>query len=297
MMAASTARLRAPQVIPPRRRLQNISSIGRVSLTILVLLTLAAVVGPDLWPHDALEQAPAARLGPPSLLHPIGTDQFGRDIFARLLVGARWSLLGAIVVCAGTTVLGFAIGTLAAISSSFTDAALGRLIEALLAVPGIVTALACTAVLGPSFQNLLLALIMTSWPWYARAYRSLILKERAAPYVEAAIALGATPWSAVVRHILPNISGPAVVIATTNVGAVILSLASLSFLGLGMQPPTPEWGMMINEGRPYFQRYPWQMLAPGLCIALTVLAINLAGDAVQELLDPRTARSPVRTSH
>jgi ABC-type dipeptide/oligopeptide/nickel transport system permease subunit len=291
-MAASAARFRPTEARLPRQMRRGPGSIGRTALSVLLLIAVAAVVGPEVWPRDALEQAPAARLGPPSLLHPLGTDQFGRDIFARLLVGARWSLLGAIVVCTGTTILGFAIGALAAISSSFTDAALGRLIEALMAVPSIVTALACTAVLGPSFQNLLLALIMTGWPWYARTYRSLILKERAAPYVEAALALGASRWSAVVRHILPNISGPAVVVATTNVGAVILSLASLSFLGLGMQPPTPEWGMMINEGRPYFQRYPWQMLAPGLCITLTVLAINLAGDALQALLDPRTARSP-----
>jgi peptide/nickel transport system permease protein len=168
------------------------------------------------------------------------------------------------------------------------DTMLGRLIEALMALPGLVTALAFTAVLGPSFRNLLVALVVTNWPWYARAYRSILLKERAAPYVEGALALGAGRGRVLLRHVLPNVIGPAVVLATSNLGSVILSLAALSFLGLGIQPPTPEWGMMINDARPYFQRLPWQMIAPGLCIVLTVLAVNLSGDALRDALDPRT---------
>ncbi len=203
-------------------------------------------------------------------------------------MGARWSLAGAFVVCLGTSFVGFLIGTFAATSHHFIDTVIGRLIESLMALPGIVMALALTAVLGPSFPNLLLALIVTGWPGYARIYRTLLVKEREAGYVEGARAIGAGRAWLVGRHILPNLIGPTAVLATNNFGHVILGLASLSFLGLGIQPPTPEWGVMINEARAYFQTYPWQMIAPGLCIALTVLAVNLAGDALRDLLDPRT---------
>lgn len=272
------------------RRARRLSPVGLAGAVALALLVAAATFGPFLWPHDPLEQRILARLGGPSWAHPLGTDQYGRDILARLLAGARWSLTGAAIVCGGTTLFGFTVGALAGSLGGLADGVLGRAIEALLALPGLVTALAFTAVLGPSFPNLLLALILTNWPWYARTYRSLILRERAAGYVEGAIGLGATRPRVVLRHMLPNIIGPAVVIATANFGAVILNLAAPSFLGLGMQPPTPEWGMMINDARGFFQRHPWQMLAPGLCIALTVLAVNLTGDALRDLLDPRGAK-------
>jgi peptide/nickel transport system permease protein len=158
----------------------------------------------------------------------------------------------------------------------------------MMALPGLVTALAFASILGASFINLLFALIVTSWPWYARTYRALLLKERTMQYVESAVAIGACRWRVLFRHVLPNIIGPAAVLATANFGSVILNLAGLSFLGLGMQPPTPEWGEMINEAARYFEEYPWQMIAPGLCIAATVLAINLLGDGLRDVADPRT---------
>jgi peptide/nickel transport system permease protein len=254
----------------------------------IALLIGGAVLGPLVWSVDPLAQSPEARLSDPSWEFPLGSDQFGRDILARLLAGARWSLVGAAAVCTGTSILGFLVGALAATGRRFTDNVLGRLIESLMAIPNLVTALAMTAVLGASFGNLLVAMVSTSWPWYGRTYRSLILKERSALYVEAATAIGARRVRILARHIVPNVLGPALVIATANFGAVILNLASLSFLGLGMQPPTPEWGMMINEARVFFQRKPWQMLAPGLCIAITVLSINLLGDALRDRIDPRT---------
>lgn len=224
----------------------------------------------------------------PSLAHPLGTDEFGRDIVARVLMGGRWSLAGAAVICGGTSLLGFMIASLAVSGGRKTDAVIGRLIEAMMAVPGLVTALAFASILGASFSNLLFALIVTSWPWYARTYRALLLKERSAQYVESAIATGASHWRVLFRHVLPNIIGPGTVLATANFGAVILNLAGLSFLGLGMQPPTPEWGQMVNDARRYFEEYPWQMVAPGLCIAITVLAINLLGDGLRDVADPRT---------
>jgi peptide/nickel transport system permease protein len=273
--------------IPRRSVRRRVGVTGAAGAFTLLLIVAAAVVGPGLWRRDPLAQHIDARLHNPSRAYPLGTDQFGRDLLARLLTGARWSLAGAVVVCAGVSLIGFAVGALAASGSRLTDTVLGRLIEALMALPGLVTALAFTAVLGPSFRNLLVALIVTNWPWYARTYRAILLRERAAPYVEGAVALGATRLRVVARHIFPNVVGPAVVLATSNLGGVILGLAALSFLGLGIQPPTPEWGMMINDARPYFQRAPWQMLAPGLCIVVTVLAVNLTGDALRDALDPR----------
>lgn len=282
----------APSVALPRGRSfwQRVSRSGIAGMTILLLVIVAALVGPQLWHQGPLAQNVAARLQDPTMAHPLGTDKYGRDILARLFAGARWSLAGAGIVCLGTSAVGFLIGALAALGNRAVDSVIGRLIESLMALPGLVTALALTAVLGPSFRNLLFALVVTSWPSYARLYRSLILKERGLGYVEGAVAAGAKPARVVFRHILPNVIGPAAVLATANFGAVILSLASLSFLGLGMQPPTPEWGVMINEARAYFQTHPWQMLAPGVCIALTVLAINLTGDALRDALDPRTAK-------
>src|SRR5438552_7757366 len=248
---------------------------GTGALVFLGVLVAAALVGPSLWSWQALDQHMDALLQDPSLAHPLGTDEFGRDILARLLMGARWSLAGAAIICAGTSLLGFFVAALAVSGNRTTDTIVGRVIEAMMALPGLVTALAFASILGASFVNLLFALIITSWPWYARTYRALLLKERTMQYVESAVAIGAGRWRVLFRHVLPNIIGPAAVLATANFGSVILNLAGLSFLGLGMQPPTPEWGEMSNEGARYFQEYPWQMRAPGVCTAATVRAVKL----------------------
>lgn len=271
-----------------RNRWRRLGWTGFEALGFLIFLVVVALIGPPLWRWGALEQHMDALLQDPSLAHPLGTDEFGRDILARLLLGARWSLAGAAVICAGTSLLGFFIAALAVSGGRKADAIIGRVIEAMMALPGLVTALAFASILGASFVNLLFALIITSWPWYARTYRVLLLKERSALYVESAVAAGAGHWRVTLRHVLPNIIGPGAVLATANFGAVILNLAGLSFLGLGMQPPTPEWGEMINEAARYFQDDPWQMIAPGLCIAATVLAINLLGDGLRDVADPRT---------
>jgi ABC-type dipeptide/oligopeptide/nickel transport system permease subunit len=283
--------LKITQVLPSapevRSRHHKLNRRGKIALAGLLFLAGLVILGPFLSPHNPLDQDVTRRLESFSLEHPLGTDQFGRDILARLLTGGRWSLLGAVVVCAGTSLLGFTIGAIAALGNRLVDGVLQRLIEALLALPPVVMALALSTVLGRNFSELLLALIITNWAWYARTYRALILKERVAAYIEGARAVGASPLRLLFRHILPNIAGPALVIATLNFGAVILNLSALSFIGLGMQQPTPEWGTMINEARSYFQRYPWQMIAPGVCIAVTVLLVNLLGDALRDRLDPR----------
>ncbi|MBN8909638.1 MAG: ABC transporter permease [Rhodospirillales bacterium] len=273
-----------------RVRGRALPTAGRIALVILGVLVLATVVGPLLWGPDPIAQNINERLQPPSPAHPFGTDRYGRDIFARLLTGGRWSLAGAAIVCLGTSLTGFLVGALAATGGRTVDLVLGRAIEALMALPGIVMALALTTILPASFATLLFALIITGWPPYARIYRALLLREREAGYVEAAICAGCGRRHVLIRHLLPNIVGPALVLATGNFGGVILSLASLSFLGFGIQAPTPEWGVLINEARAYFQTQPWQMVAPGLGIALTVLAVNLLGDALRDRWDPRTQR-------
>ena len=277
---------------PPRlgRRSTRTSPVPWIAPALLAAIVVAAVAGPMLWHQGPITQHIDARLQEPSLAHPLGTDRFGRDMLARLVSGARWSLSGALIVCVGTSAAGLLVAMAATVSGRLGDAIIARLVESLMALPGLVTALALTAALGPSFTNLLFALVVTGWPRYARIYRTLILKERAAPYVEGAIAVGASPAYVVLRHVLPNTAGSVVVLATASFGYALLGLAALSFIGLGMQPPTPEWGMMINDARAYFERFPWQMLAPGLCIVVTVAAVNLAGDSLRDALDPRLRR-------
>jgi ABC-type dipeptide/oligopeptide/nickel transport system permease subunit len=267
------------------RRRRRFGAPGIVALTGLLTIILAVLIGPWLWTHDPLAQQIANRLAPPSATHPFGTDQFGRDMLARVLAGGRWSLLGAGIVCAGTSVLGFLLGALAAAGPRWLDQLISRLTETFQAVPNILLALAITALLSPSFGNLLLALVLTNWTWYARMYRALIIKELAASYVEGAHALGLHPARVLLRHVLPNILGPVVVVTTINVGAVILNLSALSFIGFGVQPPTPEWGSLINEGRMFFQRLPLLMMIPGMCIAATVLCINVLGNALRDWVD------------
>jgi ABC-type dipeptide/oligopeptide/nickel transport system permease subunit len=257
-----------------------------------VLIVLLVVVGTWAWPHDPLRQQIAIRLSPPSWTHPLGTDQFGRDLVARLLHGGRWSLLGAGVVCVGTTALGFGLGGLAACGPRWLDMVIGRCTETFQAVPPVLLALAFAAMLTPSFGNLLLALILTNWTWYARVYRALIAKELAAPYVEGARAIGVGTGTLLRRHILPNILGPAIVVATTNFGAVILHVSALSFVGLGLPPPTPEWGNLIGEARTFFQRAPLLMIAPGVCISVTVVCLHSLGNALRDWVDVRSAASP-----
>ncbi|NTU84793.1 MAG: ABC transporter permease, partial [Chloroflexales bacterium] len=236
-------------------------------------------------PLDPLAQAISNRLAAPSPAHPLGTDQYGRDTLARLLVGGRWSLLGALLVCLGTTTLGGVLGAAAALGPRWLDWAIGRITATFQAVPGVLLALALTALLRPSFGNLVLALVLTNWTWYARMYRALIVRELAAPYIEGARAIGVSTGGLLAQHILPNILGPALVVATINVGAVVLNLSALSFIGLGLPPPTPEWGNMISEARPLFQRVPRLMLAPGLCIATVVLCVNMLGNALRDRVD------------
>jgi peptide/nickel transport system permease protein len=220
---------------------------------------------------------------------PLGTDEFGRDLLSRLLHGGRYTLGGGLAVVCCSTSIGLIIGAIASMAGGRVDAALSRLIDGLLTLPGLVVALALVGVLGRSFPHLLLALVLTEWPWYARVYRALFAAQAGSAYALAAVAIGAHPVRVAWRHLGPNVAGPVLVLATANLGAAMLALSSLSFVGLGVEAPQAEWGAMVSAGRGYFQTQPWVVALPGMAIGLTVLATSLLGDALRDLADHRRA--------
>ena len=291
---------RLPQTRPPTARRRSILDIlglsGTVALAVLVLLLAASLLGPLAWTADQNRTQLTRKFAPPSPEAPLGRDELGRDLLARLLHGGRLSLPAALVVVLGTSGIGLLLGAAAGALGGRTDMLVCRLIDGLLALPSLVVALAMVGILGKSFPNLLLALILTGWPWYARAYRGLVVREREQAYVLAAHTVGADTPRIVSRHILPNIAGPTLVLATLNLGNAILGLTALSFLGLGVQPPHAEWGAMISSARGFFDTYPWVMVAPGIAISGTVLAVNILGDAVRDATDPRRTVRQLRTS-
>lgn len=256
----------------------------------LVVVVVAVLLGPLVWTADPNHTVLLNRFAGPSLQHPLGTDAFGRDLLARILHGGRLSLSAAAVVILCSTVLGLIFGSLAAAIGGAVDAVAARLVDGLIALPSLVIALGMVGVFGAGLATLVLALIATGWPWYARIYRSLVIAERQKPYVLAARSTGVSAFRIAWRHLGPNIAGPAFVVAATDLGATILGLAALSFLGLGVAPPTPEWGTMVSDGRQHFQSHPWIIIAPGLAITITVLLVNVLGDALRDAADPLRLR-------
>jgi peptide/nickel transport system permease protein len=262
----------------------------RAGLVIVLLATVAAVAGPWLVPWDVAAQDLALRLAGPSWHHPLGLDELGRDILARLLAGARVSLLvGSSVVLLSATV-GLVVGGVAGYAGGWVDALVGRVIDVLMAFPGILLAIAMVGALGPSLRNVVVALAVTGWVGYARLVRGQVLKARTYDYVVAARALGAPVWRILWRHVLP-VSYPALLVqATLGMAAAIIAEASLSFLGLGVQPPVPSWGVMLDAGRGHLIDAPHLTLFPGLAIAILVLGFNFLGDGLRDLVDPRSSR-------
>ncbi len=263
-----------------------------VGLALVSLLTLAGIVAPILSPHDPNAVDVAHRFAPPSATFPLGTDHLGRDMLSRLLFGARISIGATLIAAVGVTTLGLALGMLAGWWGGAVDAVISRVIDLLLILPPLLLTLAVTAVLGFGLGNVVLAIIIGSWPSYARIVRSAVLAERAKPYIEAARAAGASTVRIFRRHLLPNMVGPVVVMTTLELGIILLLISSLSFLGLGVRPPTAEWGAMLSEGRTYLSRAPNMMLFPGAAIFVMVLGFNLLGDGLRDLLDPRSRRRP-----
>ncbi len=259
----------------------------RIGLAIIVLTACAAVFGPAVVPYDADTQVLAQRLAAPSWTHPLGLDELGRDILARLVEGARISLGVGLAVVGVSSVLGILIGSIAGYAGGVVDTVIGRVMDVLLAFPGILLAIALVAVLGPSLTNVVLALCVIGWVGYARVVRGQVLKVRELEYVQAARALGAPAWHILLRHVIPPTLPAVTVQATLGMAGSIIAEASLSFLGLGVQPPTPSWGTMLDAGRAHLFDAPHLTIFPGLAIALLVLGFNFVGDALRDRIDPR----------
>ena len=253
---------------------------------IIVLLFIMAVAAPLIAPYSPIAISENI-LAPPSLSHLMGTDHFGRDIFSRVVFGARVSLrMGFIAVAIGA-VIGTVMGLVAGMYGGIVDNTLMRIIDALMAFPGILLALSVTAMLGPGIFNAMIAVGISFIPSFARLVRSSVLQVRQMTYIEAARSLGCSNFRLMWRHVLPNILTPILVLATLGVATAILIGAALSFLGLGAQPPTAEWGIMLSDGRQFMQSAWWIMAFPGLAITVTVMAANLLGDGLRDALDPR----------
>lgn len=262
----------------------------RIGAGIVAVTILAAIAGPWLIPYDPAAQDLPLRLTGPSLAHPFGLDELGRDVLARILTGARVSLLVGLVVVTVSASVGLLLGSLAGYFGGLVDDAISRTTDVLLAFPGILLAIALVAVLGPSLTNVVLALTVIGWVSYARLVRGQVLRTRELEYVHAARALGAGVPRILWRHVMPSTIPALVVQATLGMAGAIISEAALSFLGLGVQPPMPSWGTMINGGRGHLLDAPHLTVFPGLAIALLVLGFNFLGDGLRDVLDPRQAR-------
>jgi peptide/nickel transport system permease protein len=262
----------------------------RVGLFIVALTVFAAVAGPILSPYDPASQELARRLEGPSLSHPLGLDELGRDILARLLAGARISLLVGIAVVGVSSTVGMLFGSIAGYFGGRVDDVISRVVDVLMAFPGILLAIALVAVLGPSLSNVVLALSVIGWVGYARLVRGQAMRAREFEFVQAARALGAGPGRIVLRHILPTAYPAVVVQATIGMAGAIIAEASLSFLGLGVQPPTPSWGTMLDAGRSHLFDAPHLTIFPGLAIAVLVLGFNFLGDGLRDRVDPKLAK-------
>jgi peptide/nickel transport system permease protein len=260
----------------------------RVGAAIVSIAVLAAVFGPWLAPFDPAAQELALRLEGPTGLHWFGLDELGRDIFTRVLAGARISLLVGIVVVGVSSAIGIALGSVAGYFGGVVDEIISRVVDILLAFPGLLLAIALVAVLGPSLTNVVLALSLIGWVGYARLVRGQVLRAREFDFVQAARALGATTPRILARHVIPTTLPAVSVQATLGMGGAILAEAALSFLGLGVQPPTPSWGTMLNYGRGHLLDAPHLTIFPGLAIAILVLGFNFLGDGLRDLLDPAT---------
>jgi len=258
-----------------------------VGLALVAVAVSAALAAPWLTTASPIAINLQAQLWPPAALHPAGTDFYGRDVASRLLFGGR-ATLGVAGLAVGLAMLvGTGVGLAAGYSRGWPGQALVALIDLLLAFPALLLALLVVALLGPGLGTLAVAVGVAGIPHYARLARSIVLTERAAPYIEAARALGAGPGRILIHHLLPGLVGPVLSLATLDAGWAILHVAALGFLGLGAAPPQAEWGLMLYEGRQYLSAAPWTSVAPGLAIALTVLGVTLLGDALSDTLRPK----------
>ncbi len=256
----------------------------------MLVVVFLAIFAPYIAPYDPTEIHFDAVTMPPSPSFLLGTDDMGRDILSRIIYGARIDLLVGLLTIIGAVAIGLPLGAIAAYRGGWTDEIVMRITDMFLSFPSLVLAMALAAALGPGLIHAMEAMLITWWPWYTRLIRGQVLSIKENTYIEAAKALGANDFRVVIRHVLPNSFAPIIVQGTMDIGNAILTAAALSFIGLGAQPPQPEWGAMITIGRNYIQQYWWMATFPGLAILLTVLGFNLFGDGLRDSFDPRLRR-------
>ncbi|MBM6821372.1 nickel transporter permease [Fusobacterium mortiferum] len=288
MSNINTSNKKRSQWLEVWRRLKR-NKMAVLGLVILIILVLLAVFANVIANYDnvVIKQNLSQRLQAPSAAHWLGTDEFGRDIFARLVHGTRVSLQVGIIAVGISIVIGGILGAIAGYYGGKLDNIIMRVMDIFLAVPSILLAIAIVSALGPSILNLMLAISISSVPSYARIVRASVLSIRDQEFIEAAKAIGASNTRIIFRHIIPNSLAPVIVQATLGVASAILSTAGLSFIGLGIQPPAPEWGSMLSGGRQYLRYAWWVTTFPGVAIMITILSLNLLGDGLRDALDPR----------
>lgn len=267
-------------------RLLRENKLAVLSALLILLFILAAIFAPLLTPYGFEEQRVLERLAPPSAQHILGTDELGRDVFTRLLYGARVSLMVGIVPTLISMAVGAVLGILAGYKGGIVDTVIMRLADIMLAFPSMLLAMVIMYILGDGLVNIFLALALVNWASVARIVRSETLKLKSSEYVEAARSIGVSPFKIMARHIFPNCLPSMIVLFTLNIPAAILSESSLSFLGLGIKAPQASWGLMVNWGRQFLWDKPWLSLAPSLAIMLVVMAFNFLGDGLRDVLDP-----------
>lgn len=267
-----------------RLRKNKLAVIGMIILAVLIL---CGIFAPVICRYTIQQQDFDAILQTPSAKHWFGTDNFGQDMFTRCIYGIRQSLPIGLISVIVSCIVGGAIGAIAAYKGGRWDMIIMRIMDIFMSIPGMLMAIAIAAALGSGFRNLILAMAISSVPTYARVVRGSLLTVKQKDFIEASKAIGAKPARQILKHMIPNCVGPIVVQMTLGVASGILIAASLSYIGLGIAPPTPEWGAMLSDGKMFLQTYPHMLLAPGLMIALTVLSLNLFGDGLRDALDPR----------
>ena len=270
------------------------NKLSLTALIILVLLIVGALLAPYIipYPEDLADATHTQiKLQAPSLEHLMGTDELGRDIFSRVVYGARVSLSAALIAVGVALVIGIPLGAIAGTFGGWVDNVIMRITDVFLSFPPLLLAIALVTLLGPGLTNAIIAIVVSWWPWYTRLIRGQAISVKERKFVQAAETIGTGRMKIIFKHIIPNCISPVIVQASMDIGGVILTVASLSFLGLGAQLPTPEWGLMISMGRRFFPDSWWYCIFPGLAIFVTVLCFNLLGDAIREILDPKTRKN------
>jgi peptide/nickel transport system permease protein len=277
---------------PSRRALRRFfrHKLAVFGLIVVIAFVLIAVLAPWVAPYDPIETSWSRIRKPPSWEHWLGTDENGRDVLSRLIWGARASMMAGVISVLGAIAIGVPIGLLAGLAGGWVDALLSRIADAMLSVPFLILAIALAAFLGPALENAMLAIAISASPVFVRLTRGMAIEARSTDWVEAARALGNPPWRTALVHVLPNIIPPLLVQSTLAIAEAIIAEASLSFLGLGQQPPDPSWGSMLNSAQRFLDPAPWLAIAPGIAIFAVVLAFNLVGDGLRDALDPRADR-------